>query len=196
MASKVMAAKTTAPAGRKSEPVRVDSAGSGKQRHSIPAATLLYSARELRPARAGVPDVHLDVRDAGLFLLRVEGHHRDGAADAPAAGGDDPGGQRRAGRERRGGGELDRLGRRSAGDDPGEDPGGLDAGAGGVSAPDRRSPASGARVPQGIRVPLQPARTGPAQPLAAPGDRAGRHRQPYPPDRNSGPDRSAHPLRP
>jgi hemolysin D len=44
MASKVMAAKTTAPAGRKSEPVRIDSAGSGKQRHSIPAATLLYSA--------------------------------------------------------------------------------------------------------------------------------------------------------
>src|SRR4051812_24362025 len=44
MASKVTAAKTTAPASGKSELVRVDAAGSGKQRHSIPAATLLYSA--------------------------------------------------------------------------------------------------------------------------------------------------------
>ena len=46
MASKVTAAKKTdaaAPAGRKSEPVRVDSAGSGKQRHSIPAGTQLSS---------------------------------------------------------------------------------------------------------------------------------------------------------
>jgi hemolysin D len=46
MASKVTAAKKTdaaAPAGRKSQPVRVDSAGSGKQRHSIPAGTLLSS---------------------------------------------------------------------------------------------------------------------------------------------------------